>query len=209
MATKQEGKSKQDAKGKANQHQEPEAKHENKAKQEAAVKEKQKEKHEEEAKDKSAKVEKSDKAHHEAKDQSHGKNGNAKAEKAAKDDHAETELDEGQELNGLLKIFEEHDLTEIEPEVATELIEEWYDILNQSDEEPLKEMASSLKQLKKVLSGKKSQPEAIAEVLEQLGGQTEEYANEAKRGFKGKMHQLSELLTDAADSIGEADEDEE
>lgn len=198
MATKQEGKSKQQSsKAKADQPKETEPQHEEKASLEA------------EAKGKSAKTEKADKAQpeHKAKDKSSGKSGSTKAEKNQKDD-AETELDEGQELNGLLDILEEHELTEIDPDVATELIEEWYDILNQSDEEPLKAMASSLKQLKKALSGKKSQPEAIVEALEQLGEQTEEYADEVTRGYKGKLQHLSEFLMDAADSIAEADEDD-
>ncbi len=129
-----------------------------------------------------------------------GKNDTAKAEKS----HSEDEIDEAQELDGLLEIFAAHDITEMDAEVAVGMIDEWYDILHKSKDESYKEVAANLKQLKKLLSGKKDQSEDVIELLDELGEQTDELANEAQRGYKGKLHKLGNAFRHAAQSIDEA-----
>jgi hypothetical protein len=128
------------------------------------------------------------------------KNDPAKAEKS----HSENEIDEAQELDGLLEIFAAHDITEMDVEVAVGMIDEWYDILHKSKDESYKEVAANLKQLKKLLSGKKDQSEDVIELLDELGEQTDELANEAQRGYKGKLHKLGTAFRHAAQSIDEA-----
>lgn len=128
------------------------------------------------------------------------KNDPVKAEKS----HSENEIDEAQELDGLLEIFAAHDITEMDVEVAVGMIDEWYDILHKSKDESYKEVAANLKQLKKLLSGKKDQSEDVIELLDELGEQTDELANEAQRGYKGKLHKLGTAFRHAAQSIDEA-----
>jgi ABC-type transporter Mla subunit MlaD len=119
------------------------------------------------------------------------------------DDQAE---DAGQELDQLLEMLEESELTELDPEEAIEIIEEWHDILNESGDASLKAIGKSLNQLKKALSASKSKPGDIAEALTNLGEQTDEYANNAQRGYKTKLHQLGKALTRAGESLEETEE---
>lgn len=129
-----------------------------------------------------------------------GKNDAAKAENA----DSENEIDEAQELDGLLEIFSEHDIAEIDMDTAAGMIDEWYDILHQSKDEPYKEVAANLKQLKKLLSGKKDQSEEVVELLDELAEQTDDLADEAQRGYKGKLHKLGKALRHASLSIEDA-----
>ncbi|WP_316432369.1 KGG domain-containing protein [Leptolyngbya sp. NK1-12] len=109
--------------------------------------------------------------------------------------------DEGEELDELLDILDEAELTDLDPEEGIEIIDQWHEILNDSGDAELKEIGKSLKQLKKVLSSSKSKPEAIAEALCQLGEQTNEYANNAQRGYKTKLHKLGKSLNKAGKSL--------
>jgi type VI protein secretion system component VasK len=129
----------------------------------------------------------------------------ADSKKAADDAEG---LDEGEELNVLLETFEDADLTEINLDSATGMIDEWYEILHKSKDAELKEIGNSLKQLKKVMSSNKSKGADIAEVLSQLGKQTDEYGNNAERGYKTKLHKLGKALTKAAHSLEKAEEKE-
>lgn len=151
----------------------------------------------------------------ESRAESKGKKGDAakgsKADSAPADkSDADDEIDEAQELDGLLEIFSEHEITEIDMDVAAGMIDEWYDILHKSKDESYKEVAANLKQLKKLLSGKKDQSEEVVELLDELGGQTDELANAAQRGYKGKLHKVGKALRHAAQAIDEAiDSDDE
>lgn len=125
----------------------------------------------------------------------------AKASKQDTDADAHADLDEGEELNALLEAFEGSDLTEIDLDDATGLIDEWYEILHKSKESELKEIGNSLKQLKKLLSNSKAKGEDIAEALSQMGEQTDAAANNAERGYKTKLHKLGKALGKAGSSI--------
>ncbi len=118
------------------------------------------------------------------------------------EDSSEVEaFDEGEELDELLNLLQESELADLDPQEGIELIDEWYDIVNDSGDTELKEVAKGLKQLKKVLSASKSKPADIAEALSQLGEQTDEYANQAPRGYKTKLHQLGKSLNQAGRSL--------
>ncbi|MBF2051517.1 MAG: KGG domain-containing protein [Leptolyngbya sp. IPPAS B-1204] len=123
------------------------------------------------------------------------------AEDAATDEITDEIEDEGEELDELLDILDEAELTDLDPEEGIEIIDQWHEILNDSGDAELKEIGKSLKQLKKVLSSSKSKPEAIAEALTQLGHQTDEYANNAQRGYKTKLHKLGKSLNKAGKSL--------
>lgn len=119
----------------------------------------------------------------------------------------EASEDEGEELDELLGVLEESELTDLDPEEGIEIIDEWHDILNESGDADLKEIGKSLKQLKKVLSASKSKPADIAAALTNLGEQTNEYANNAQRGYKTKLHILGKALSKAGKTVGQSEED--
>lgn len=137
-------------------------------------------------------------AAHKNDDHSKAKGSDAKADA---EDH-----DESEELDELLDILEEGNLTEIDPEEGISIIDEWHEILNGSGNAELKEIGKSLKQLKKVLSSSKSKPAAIAEALTQLGEQTNSYADNAERGYKTKLHKLGKALVKAGKSLEQEEE---
>jgi hypothetical protein len=112
-----------------------------------------------------------------------------------------SEHDESEELDELLDLFEDDALLDLDPEEAVSMLDEWHEIINQSGDAELKGIDKGLKQLKKVLTASKTKPEAIAEALTQLGEQTDEYANNAGRGFKTKLHKLGKSLNKAGKSL--------
>lgn len=120
------------------------------------------------------------------------------------DSETDTGMDEAEELNSLLEAFESEDLTEIDLDEATEMIEEWQDTLTKSKDSDLKAVGSNLKQLKKQLSSGKAQPEELAELFTQLGEQVDSYANNAERGYKTKLHNLGRSFKHAAKSLQQA-----
>jgi hypothetical protein len=135
------------------------------------------------------------------------------AAKKSKQDNSdaedEPEIDEAKELDALLEMLEgEDDLTEIDPEAAIEMIDEWQELIGKSKDENLKEINNGLKQLKKQLSNDKAKATDIAEVLSQLGEHVDTYANDAERGYKTKLHKLGKTLTKASKSL-ETEEEEE
>lgn len=128
----------------------------------------------------------------------------AKSKHQEADDNKEVEVeahDESEELDELMELLEDGELTDLDPEEAINVIDEWQEILNESDDKGLKEIGKGLKQLKKALSVSNPKPANIAEALTHLGQQTDEYANDAGRGYKTKLHKLGKSLTKAGKSI--------
>ncbi|MBD2465325.1 hypothetical protein H6G89_30400 [Oscillatoria sp. FACHB-1407] len=138
-----------------------------------------------------------------AKAENHHEEEQPKSKPAKAEGHAEThnDIDEGEELNALLETFDGNDLTAIAIDQATGFIDEWYDILHKSKEPELKEIGNSLKQLKKWLTGNKTKGEDLVEVLNQLGEQTDNFANNAERGHKTQLHKLGKVLNRASSFI--------
>ncbi len=140
---------------------------------------------------------------------SKGGRSSGKSESAKADQDSE-EIDESEELDELMSLIESEELLDLDPEEAVEMIDEWHEILNESGDANLKEIGKSLKQLKKVLSASKSKPTDISEALVSLGEQVDEYANDAQRGYKTKLHNLGKALSRAGKSVEQSDaEDEE
>jgi general stress protein YciG len=119
---------------------------------------------------------------------------------------AEEDNDASDELDELLEAFEEGDLTAIDLDQATEMIEEWQETLSKSKESGLKEIGSSLKKLTKSLSSGKAKVEDLAELLGHLGEQIDASASDADRGYKTKLHNLGRAFKKAAKSL-ESEED--
>jgi general stress protein YciG len=130
----------------------------------------------------------------------------SKSSKGATSTQVESDEDTSEELDELLDAFEEGDLTAIDLQDATEMIEDWQGVLSKSKDADLKEIGNSLKQLKKSLSGGKAKPEALAELFTQLGEQVDGYAGNAERGYKTKMHTLGRAFKKAAKSLEQPEE---
>jgi hypothetical protein len=80
-------------------------------------------------------------------------------------------------------------------------IDQWYDVLHESDEENLQEIASQLKALKQLLKGKKVKAGDLSEMLIDIGEQTTEAGSTASRGFKGVIQMLGKSLIRLGKSI--------
>lgn len=104
-----------------------------------------------------------------------------------------SDLDNAPDVESLTEILH-GDPTEIESNEAIDSIDEWVDFLKGHKEDNIKELSASLKELKKLLRGKKSDGSEIAEVLESLGEQTNAIGDEAARGVKGPLHTLGKAL---------------
>jgi hypothetical protein len=124
----------------------------------------------------------------------------ADASKASAASSADAE-DQGEELDELLEAFEDGDLTAIDLDEATEMMETWQETLSKSKESGLKEVGNSLKQLKKSLSSGKASAEDLTKLFTQLGEQVDAYASDAERGYKTKMHDLGRAFKRVARSL--------
>lgn len=118
-----------------------------------------------------------------------------KKSKSASSEDSSEEMDTGEELDHLLAVLEDEDLTDMDLEQAAETIDEWNAILSKSKDADLKEIGTNLKQLKKLLGASKIKEADLAEVMTQLGGQVDKYANNAERGYKTKLHRLGKALS--------------
>ena len=104
-----------------------------------------------------------------------------------------SEGDNAPDIESLTEILH-GDITEVEPEEAVNSIDEWVDFLKGHKEDNVKELSASLKELKKLVKGKKSEASEIAAVLAKLGEQTNAVGDEAGRGVKGPVHTLGKAL---------------
>ncbi|MBW4515773.1 MAG: hypothetical protein KME11_11155 [Timaviella obliquedivisa GSE-PSE-MK23-08B] len=127
-----------------------------------------------------------------------GKDDSAQEDKksqSASSEASSEEMDTGEELDNLLTMLEDEDLTDMDLEQAVEMIDEWNSILGKSKDAELKEIGTNLKQLKKLLGSSKIKEADLAEVMTELGGQVDQYANNAERGYKTKLHRLGKALS--------------
>ncbi len=106
---------------------------------------------------------------------------------------AESEANNTPDIESLTEILHS-DITEIESDAAIDSIDEWVDFLKGHKEDNIKELSASLKELKKLLKGKKTEASAIVEALSKLGEQTNAIGDEAGRGVKGPVHTLGKAL---------------
>lgn len=105
----------------------------------------------------------------------------------------ESNIDNAPDVESLTEILH-GDPTDIEADEAINSIDEWLDFLKGHKEDNIKELSASLKDLKKLLKGKKSEGSEIAAVLATLGEQTNAIGDEAARGVKGPLHTLGKAL---------------
>lgn len=114
--------------------------------------------------------------------------------------NADSEVDNTPDIESVID-FLHSDITEVESTEGVDAIDEWVDFLKGHKEENIKELSASLKELKKLLKGKKTEPSEIVEVLAKLGEQTNAIGDEAERGVKGPAHKLGKALISSSHKI--------
>lgn len=129
----------------------------------------------------------------------------AKASKAKGSEQSETD---SPDLESLLNALH-GDLTSIDPETAVAAIDEWQNALKGTKDEDLKEISNGLKELKKLLHGKRTEPAELGEVLTQLGEQTDKAADEAERGTKGQLREVGKALSKVGKSLAHSSNETE
>lgn len=130
-------------------------------------------------------------------------------ETAPKKETADTKADsaDSQSLDSLLSTLE-GDLTAIDSEAVLSLLDEWYGSLHKAKEPEIKEISSSLKELKQLLKGGKATGHEIGEVLVEIGEQTISVASDADKDLKTPLHKLGKQLTKVGSSLGKAEDRE-
>lgn len=126
--------------------------------------------------------------------------GESASKSSSKQADSDEEAEGGPDIAGLIEILH-GDVTAIEPEAAIDSIDAWQAVLKGSKDEGSKAISASLKDLKHQLGLKKPHTDKIAEILAQLGDQTDAAANEAERGTKGQLRDLGKALHKIAKSI--------
>jgi hypothetical protein len=137
--------------------------------------------------------------------QSTSKKGTQKdqGEKTSPETSTETTMDAGENLDSLLAMLDDEDLTDMDVDQAIEMIQEWHTILNEVETDGGQEIATSLKRLEKLLNDNADEAD-VGEVLTTVGAQVNEFANQAERGYKTKLHRLGKALTrEGEELVGE------
>lgn len=111
------------------------------------------------------------------------------------------------EFNQLLQALED-DLSTIETESALNLVDQWYSSLHKSKEPEVKELASGLKELQKMLKSGKASGHEISEVLIHISEQTTEFASNAEKVLKQPVQRLGKQLRKAGTSIAKTEDQE-
>ena len=130
------------------------------------------------------------------------------ASKGGKSSHrgASDNEDEGEEdavsekIYSLIDILQE-DLTGVDVDTATAAIDEWYQQLKGSKNQDLKQISTSLRNLKKLVTSEEADESEIAEILISLGEHIGDYASKADENISEPLQELSAALIDAGDSL--------
>lgn len=110
-------------------------------------------------------------------------------------------------ISSLVELFKSN-LDDIVPSAAMSTIEDWQGVLQKAKEPELKEIASGLKELQKLIkkNGEEVSKHDLGELLSQLGEQTSEVAVDADKGMKAPLKQLGSQLTKIGRSLGKAED---
>lgn len=129
--------------------------------------------------------------------------------KTSQKNAADTTSDNGdsQELDSLISTLE-GDLSALDNDAALSLLDQWYDALHKASEPGIKEIATNLKELKKLLKGGKATGHEIGEILSEIGEQTVDVAGDASKGLKTPIKKLGTQLKKIGNSLGKAEDKE-
>ncbi len=129
--------------------------------------------------------------------------------KTSQKNAGDTKSDNGdsQELDSLISTLE-GDLSALDNDAALSLLDQWYDALHKASESEIKEIATNLKELKKLLKGGKATGHEIGEILSEIGEQTVDVADDASKGLKTPIKKLGKQLKKIGNSLGKAEDKE-
>lgn len=119
----------------------------------------------------------------------------------------QAEFDVNQEIDSLLQAIS-GDIGSIEAQSALDLVERWYDLLHQIKEPEVKEFASGLKELQKLLKSGKATGHEISSELIHIGEQTSDFSTSVEKDLKQPIERLSKQLRKAGTSIAKAEDQE-
>jgi ABC-type transporter Mla subunit MlaD len=102
-------------------------------------------------------------------------------------------------LDAVVELLEEPDPSDTKAAVGE--IDRWYEVLDKSEHQSFKAIASELKQLKQMLKGSKAKGGDLSQKLIELGEQTTAAASDAGRGFKGAVQKIGKGLTKFGKSL--------
>jgi general stress protein YciG len=130
------------------------------------------------------------------------KGGKASHRGASDDEDEQQDEEDGvsEKIYSLIDILQE-DLTAVDVDTATAAIDEWYQQLKGSKNKDLKQIATNLKNLRKVVTSEEADESEIAEILISIGEQIGEYASNADENISDPLQELSAVLIDAGDSL--------
>ncbi|WP_052672292.1 AAA family ATPase [Aliterella atlantica] len=138
---------------------------------------------------------------------SQGKQNSTKKESStAKADNGNTKADPSQELDSLLQLLQ-GDLSSIDANAALESIDQWHGILQKTKDPDVKELTTSLKELKQLLKGGKASGHDLGEAMIQVGDQTIELSSDNKE-LKTSLQKLGKQLTKAGNTLCKAEDQE-
>ena len=123
-----------------------------------------------------------------------------KASHGSSSDEEEGEDDISEKIYSLIDIFQE-DLTSLDVDTATAAIDEWMGMLKGTKDKALKEIATSLKDLKKLVKNEEADESEIADLLISMGEQVSEYASNADESISDPLQELGAALADAGESL--------
>jgi len=127
--------------------------------------------------------------------------------KEAEEKQTKAEFDVDREIDELLQAMEGN-FSETEPESALNLVDRWYNYLHQFKEPEVKELASRLKELQKLLKSGKATGHEISEALIDIGEQTSEFSSDLEKGMKQSVGKLGRQLRKAGTSVAKAEDQE-
>lgn len=140
--------------------------------------------------------------HNQAEEQAHTETTSSKTAGAP-----QAEFNVNQEIDELSQALE-GDLSAIETESALSLIEQWYGFLHKFKETEVKELASGLKELQKMLKSGKATGHEISEELLYISEQTAEFSSNLEKDLKQPVQRLGKQLRKAGTSIAKAEDQE-
>jgi hypothetical protein len=110
-----------------------------------------------------------------------------------------------QKLDSLLE-FLQSDLSSTKPDAALEMVDEWYSLVHQSRQPELKEIASGLKELQKLLKHDEVTGHDLGELLIHLGEQTGDVASEADKGLKTPLQRAGNQVAKVGQSLAKEED---
>ncbi len=119
----------------------------------------------------------------------------------------QAEFNVNQEIDALIQSLE-GDLSAIETESALSLIEQWYGFLHKFKELEVKELASGLKELQRMLKSGKATGHEISEELLYISEQTAEFSSNVEKDLKQPVQRLGKQLRTCGTSIAKVEDQE-